>query len=283
MTATAAVFAALGARRRVGRSTRGPCPSAAWPDLSAIGFVASFLAIQTFYAGARRIGAAQAALVSTVEPVFIVVLAAFVPRPAPGADPARRGRAHPVGVSSPRPRRGRAARRSRRRRSRRRSRADRGGVRATCGRARASGPGPPPASPAAPALTNAPSEPRPMNRNPSSRWRARTAGVAEQDAGRLAVPLAGRDDRVEARRGRPGRRSCPGRRGCATGRPGRRTGRRRRRSAAISSACSTALGDSIWMMPTIRALIDAGRRRGPSSPRPAPRVDSATPRVPSGG
>ena len=41
---------------------------------SAIGFVASFLAIQTFYAGARRIGAAQAALVSTVEPVYIVVL-----------------------------------------------------------------------------------------------------------------------------------------------------------------------------------------------------------------
>ncbi|MFL5779424.1 MAG: EamA family transporter [Chloroflexota bacterium] len=50
-------------------------PSAAWPPLLAIGFLSSFLAIQTFYAGSRRIGAAQAALVSTVEPVFIVVLA----------------------------------------------------------------------------------------------------------------------------------------------------------------------------------------------------------------
>ncbi len=44
-------------------------PSAAWPYLVGVGFLASFLAIQTFYAGARRIGAAQAALVSTTEPV----------------------------------------------------------------------------------------------------------------------------------------------------------------------------------------------------------------------
>jgi drug/metabolite transporter (DMT)-like permease len=53
-------------------------PAASWPYLVAIGFVASFLAIQTFYAGARRIGAAQAALVATIEPVFIVVAAALV-------------------------------------------------------------------------------------------------------------------------------------------------------------------------------------------------------------
>jgi drug/metabolite transporter (DMT)-like permease len=46
--------------------------------LVAVGFVASFLAIQTFYAGARRIGAATAALVSTVEPLIIVVLAWIV-------------------------------------------------------------------------------------------------------------------------------------------------------------------------------------------------------------
>ena len=37
--------------------------------------LSTFLAIQTFYAGARRIGAAQAALVSTVEPLIIVTLA----------------------------------------------------------------------------------------------------------------------------------------------------------------------------------------------------------------
>ncbi len=53
-------------------------PPEAWPYLVAIGFVASFLAIQTFYAGARRIGAAQAALVATVEPVYIVLAAAVL-------------------------------------------------------------------------------------------------------------------------------------------------------------------------------------------------------------
>ncbi len=49
--------------------------AAAWPFLLAIGFASTFLAIQTFYAGSRRLGAAQAALVSTVEPVIIVALA----------------------------------------------------------------------------------------------------------------------------------------------------------------------------------------------------------------
>ncbi len=52
-------------------------PGAAWPYLVAIGFASTFLAIQTFYAGARRIGAAQAALVSTIEPLIIVTLATF--------------------------------------------------------------------------------------------------------------------------------------------------------------------------------------------------------------
>ncbi len=77
MTATAAVFAGGGA---LAGQPLDPAtvPSAAWPGLVAIGFVASFLAIQTFYAGAKRLGAAQAALVSTVEPVYIVVLAALV-------------------------------------------------------------------------------------------------------------------------------------------------------------------------------------------------------------
>jgi len=77
MTATAAVFALGGAA--AGRPPDPSLvPSAAWPGLAAIGFFASFLAIQTFYAGARRLGAAQAALVSTVEPIYIVVLAALV-------------------------------------------------------------------------------------------------------------------------------------------------------------------------------------------------------------
>jgi drug/metabolite transporter (DMT)-like permease len=76
-TATGVVFAVGGAV--VGRPLDpAGVPEAAWPGLIAIGFVASFLAIQTFYAGARRLGAAQAALVSTVEPVYIVALAALV-------------------------------------------------------------------------------------------------------------------------------------------------------------------------------------------------------------
>jgi drug/metabolite transporter (DMT)-like permease len=50
-------------------------PAAAWPNLVGLGFASTFLAIQGFYAGSRRIGAAQAALISTVEPVVIVGLA----------------------------------------------------------------------------------------------------------------------------------------------------------------------------------------------------------------
>ncbi len=73
MTGTAAVFALMAVV--TGRPlTPGSIPTAAWPYLVGIGFIASFLAIQALYAGARRIGAAQAALVSTVEPLFIVIL-----------------------------------------------------------------------------------------------------------------------------------------------------------------------------------------------------------------
>jgi drug/metabolite transporter (DMT)-like permease len=53
-------------------------PAAAWPGLVGVGVVATFVAIQTFYAGARRIGAAQAALVSTIEPIWTIVLAAIL-------------------------------------------------------------------------------------------------------------------------------------------------------------------------------------------------------------
>ncbi len=77
MTATAAVF--LGAALATGRDVDpGSIPGAAWPLLLGVGFLASFLAIQTFYAGTRRIGAAKAALISTVEPPVIVVLAWLV-------------------------------------------------------------------------------------------------------------------------------------------------------------------------------------------------------------
>ena len=42
----------------------GQVPAAAWPGLFGVGVVATFIAIQTFYAGARRIGAAQGALIA---------------------------------------------------------------------------------------------------------------------------------------------------------------------------------------------------------------------------
>lgn len=74
MTATGAVYAvaSLLAGRPLDPSL---VPTSAWPGIVAVAVVASFLAIQTFYAGARRIGAARAALTATVEPLIIVVLA----------------------------------------------------------------------------------------------------------------------------------------------------------------------------------------------------------------
>jgi drug/metabolite transporter (DMT)-like permease len=74
ISATAIVF--VGAALVTGRPYLPmEIPGPAWPFLAAIGFASTFLAIQTFYAGSRRIGAAQAALVSTVEPLIIVTLA----------------------------------------------------------------------------------------------------------------------------------------------------------------------------------------------------------------
>ena len=74
MTATAGVFGLAALATGRGLDPRSVAADA-WPLVIAVGFLASFLAIQTFYAGTRRIGAAKAALVSTVEPPIIVVLA----------------------------------------------------------------------------------------------------------------------------------------------------------------------------------------------------------------
>lgn len=77
VTATAVAWwiAALGAGRPV---LPDQIPGDAWLPLLGLGFVATALAIQTFYAGARRIGAAQASLVSTVEPVYTITLATIL-------------------------------------------------------------------------------------------------------------------------------------------------------------------------------------------------------------
>jgi drug/metabolite transporter (DMT)-like permease len=77
MTATAAVYwvAALASGRPV---LPGAVPAGAWFGLLGVGVMSTFVAIQTFYAGAQRIGAAQAALISTVEPIWTITLAAIL-------------------------------------------------------------------------------------------------------------------------------------------------------------------------------------------------------------
>src|SRR5450756_1144332 len=49
-------------------------PAAAWPGLAGIGVFAAAIAIQAFYASAARIGAAQASLMATVEPIVVILL-----------------------------------------------------------------------------------------------------------------------------------------------------------------------------------------------------------------
>jgi drug/metabolite transporter (DMT)-like permease len=56
----------------------GQIPAGAWIGLVGVGIVSTFIAIQAFYAGAQRIGAAQAALISTVEPAYTIALAALL-------------------------------------------------------------------------------------------------------------------------------------------------------------------------------------------------------------
>lgn len=77
MTATAAVYWLSGLAFGL-PITPDRIPAVAWPGLVGVGVIATFIAIQAFYAGARRIGAAQAALVSTIEPAWTIALAALL-------------------------------------------------------------------------------------------------------------------------------------------------------------------------------------------------------------
>jgi drug/metabolite transporter (DMT)-like permease len=52
----------------------GSVPAGAWPGLLGIAVFAGAIAIQAFYASAARIGAAQASLMATVEPVVVILL-----------------------------------------------------------------------------------------------------------------------------------------------------------------------------------------------------------------
>jgi drug/metabolite transporter (DMT)-like permease len=77
MVATAVGFWALAiATRRPVLPT--DVPGAAWPGIVGIGLVSTFVAIQTFYEGTKRVGAAQASLISTFEPVWTITLAALL-------------------------------------------------------------------------------------------------------------------------------------------------------------------------------------------------------------
>lgn len=74
MTATMTTFWLLALV--TGRPVAPPLiPGDAWPGLLGVGVVATFVAIVTFYVGASRVGAAQAALIATLEPVWTVALA----------------------------------------------------------------------------------------------------------------------------------------------------------------------------------------------------------------
>lgn len=77
LTATAAAWwiAALAFNRPV---LPAQIPMDAWLPLLGVGVVSTAIALQAFYAGARRIGAAQASLVSTVEPVYTIILASIL-------------------------------------------------------------------------------------------------------------------------------------------------------------------------------------------------------------
>jgi drug/metabolite transporter (DMT)-like permease len=53
-------------------------PEGAWFGLIGVGVVSTFIAVLAFYAGAHRIGAARASIVSTVEPIWTIVLASLL-------------------------------------------------------------------------------------------------------------------------------------------------------------------------------------------------------------
>jgi drug/metabolite transporter (DMT)-like permease len=76
-TATAFVYALL-LLGTGGSISPADVPASVWPALLGLGLVATAIAIQAFYAGVKRVGGARASLISTVEPVYTVVLAVIL-------------------------------------------------------------------------------------------------------------------------------------------------------------------------------------------------------------
>jgi drug/metabolite transporter (DMT)-like permease len=77
ITATLAAYLLLGGVAGARLDPRA-IPAEAWIGLLGVGIFSTAVAIQGFYAGVRRIGAAQASLVSTVEPVYTIALATLL-------------------------------------------------------------------------------------------------------------------------------------------------------------------------------------------------------------
>lgn len=77
LTATAATYwiSALALDRPV---LPAQIPDGAWFGLAGVGLVSTFIAVLAFYAGAHRIGAARASIVSTVEPIWTIALAGLL-------------------------------------------------------------------------------------------------------------------------------------------------------------------------------------------------------------
>lgn len=59
-------------------SDNGEPLTEAWPGILAVGIAAGFVPVQAFYAGAQWVGAAQASLASTVEPMWTIVAASII-------------------------------------------------------------------------------------------------------------------------------------------------------------------------------------------------------------
>jgi drug/metabolite transporter (DMT)-like permease len=76
-TSTAAMYAVL-TLATGGSLSPAVVPVDLWPPILAFGAVATALAIQAFYAGVRRVGAARASIISTVEPVYTISLAVIL-------------------------------------------------------------------------------------------------------------------------------------------------------------------------------------------------------------
>ncbi len=76
-TATASVYALL-LLGTGGSVSPLALPDGSWPALLGLGLISTAIAIQTFYAGVRRVGGARASLISTVEPVYTVALAVLL-------------------------------------------------------------------------------------------------------------------------------------------------------------------------------------------------------------